>query len=513
MGLNYVFKIPLFPPNDFNFLMTHFSSSILNALYSKRNKLILGALLLALVYFANPFGVSDHAAKTIAISTLMIFWWLTESLPMPVVALIPLLLFPLFNILNIEKTAQSYANPIIFLFMGGFMLGMAIEKWNLHKRIALGIVKMTGTSGDRIIIGFILATGFLSMWLSNTATTIMMLPIAASIIQVMKVHHQGEGNIQNFSLVLMLVIAMASNMSVGTIIGTPPNIAYVSHIYSEFHYEINFIDWMKVCTPLSMALMLAMYLILVKWLYPNHIQSNPATKSLIHAQYRDLGKFSPAEKRVSAIFCLTSLLWISKDLINKIIPNTRIDDTMIGIFCIILLFAIPSGMKSEDNENSDSLLEWSDSRKMSWGILLLFGGGIALGKGLEEAKLIEALGSWLAQYSSHGFILVLVVTTLSIFISEVTSNVAQVIIFAPVVSSLAIAIGMHPLMLGIPMTMAASCASMLPMGTPPNAIAFSSGYIKLKDMTYAGFIMNIVSIILISVFCWFLIPLFIKNPF
>lgn len=480
---------------------------------SKSTKILFGLFLATLFYAINPVGVSELANKTLFVSILMISWWITEALPMPVVGLVPLVLFPLMKILNIEKTAEAYANPIIFLFLGGFMLGLAIEKWNLHRRIALSIVQMTGTSGDRIIIGFIIATGLLSMWLSNTATTIMMLPIALSIIHVMKQNHSGEGNLANFSLVLLLVIAMASNMSVGTIIGTPPNIAYVSHIQNQFQHQIGFMEWMMVCTPLSIALMTAMYFVLVKWLYPNHIKANKDTKELIHNQYKELGKFSKAEKRVFIIFISTSLLWISRDLVNKIHPNFQLDDTIIALMSTILLFAIPAGMKStEENLKSENLLEWEDSKKMAWGILLLFGGGIALGKGLEEAKLVQMLGNWLASYQINGFLLVVIITTLSIYISELTSNVAQVIIFAPVVSSLAIALDMNPLMLGIPMTMAASCASMLPMGTPPNAIVFSSGHIKLKQMAYSGLIMNIVSIILISVFCWFLIPIFIKSP-
>jgi sodium-dependent dicarboxylate transporter 2/3/5 len=476
-------------------------------------KILLGLFLAILFYALNPLDVSELANRTLFISILMITWWISEALPMPVVGLVPLVLFPLMNIMSIEKTAQSYANPIIFLFLGGFMLGLAIEKWNLHLRIALSIVKITGTSGNRIILGFIIATGLLSMWLSNTSTTIMMLPIALSIIQVVKKNHAGEGNIENFSLVMLLVIAMASNMSVGTIIGTPPNISYVSHIYSEYNYQINFVDWMMVCTPLSIALMVSLYLVLVKWLYPNHIKANADTKALIHNQFKDLGKFSKAEKRVFIVFISTSMLWIFKDLINKIHPNFQLDDTIIALLSTILLFAIPSGMKSESASSTENLLEWEDSKKMAWGILLLFGGGIALGKGLEEAKLVQMLGNWLATYAVNGFLLVVIVTTLSIFISELTSNVAQVIIFAPVVTSLAIAVGMHPLMLGIPMTMAASCASMLPMGTPPNAIVFSSGFIKLKQMAFAGFIINIVSIILISVFCWFLIPIFMNYTF
>jgi sodium-dependent dicarboxylate transporter 2/3/5 len=270
---------------------------------------------------------------------------------------------------------------------------------------------------------------------------------------------------------------------------------------------------MMVCTPLSIALMVSLYFVLVKWLYPNHIKANADTKALIHNQYKDLGKFSIAEKRVFIIFIMTSLLWMTRDLINQISPNFQLDDTIIALLATILLFAIPSGMKSESSSSTENLLEWEDSKKMAWGILLLFGGGIALGKGLEEAKLVQMLGNWLATYAVNGFLLVVIVTTLSIFISELTSNVAQVIIFAPVVTSLAIAVGMHPLMLGIPMTMAASCASMLPMGTPPNAIVFSSGFIKLKQMAYSGFIINIVSIILISVFCWFLIPIFMNYAF
>jgi sodium-dependent dicarboxylate transporter 2/3/5 len=485
--------------------MTHF--------YSKPAKIIIGIILATLFYSTNPLAISELANRTLFVAILMISWWITEALPMPVVGIVPLVLFPLLQIMKIEKVSEAYANPIIFLFLGGFMLGLAIEKWNLHRRIALSIVKLTGTSGDRIIIGFIIATGLLSMWLSNTATTIMMLPIALSIIHVMKQNHSGEGNLANFSLVLLLVIAMASNMSVGTIIGTPPNIAYVGHIKAQFNHQIGFMDWMVVCTPLSILLMVTMYFILVKWLYPNHIKSNSETKALIHDQYIELGKFSTAEKRVFIIFISTSLLWITKDLINKIHTNFQLDDTIIALMSTILLFMIPSGMKSETESSTENLLEWEDSKKMAWGILLLFGGGIALGRGLEEAKLVQMLGNWLATYAINGFLLVVIVTTLSIFISELTSNVAQVIIFAPVVTSLAIAVGMNPLMLGIPMTMAASCASMLPMGTPPNAIVFSSGHIKLKQMAYSGFIMNIVSIILISIFCWFLIPIFMNHKF
>ncbi|MBK9569741.1 MAG: DASS family sodium-coupled anion symporter [Chitinophagaceae bacterium] len=470
--------------------------------------LFAGIAVSLLLYFVNPFCVSPGAAKVLAIAGLMISWWVTEALPMPVVALLPLILFPLLGISSLEATATPYANPIIFLFMGGFMLGLAIEKWNLHKRIALNIVRITGTSGDRIVLGFILATGLLSMWLSNTATTMMMFPIALSVIHVMKENHKGEGNIANFSLTIMLVIAYASNIGgIATIIGTPPNVAYVGYIQKKYNYSVDFVNWMLICTPLAILMLATLYWVMVKWLFPNRIKSDDSTKQLIQNEVQQLGPLSVAEKRVLFIFIGTAFLWITRGIINDAQDWFKLDDTIIAIMCAIALFICPSG--SDDPQN-DSLLEWSDTSKMAWGILLLFGGGICLAGALEKAGLMQQLGQWLAQFSGNQFLLVLVVVTVSLFISEVMSNVAQVIVFAPVVSSLADAMGMNPLLLGIPMTLAASCAGMLPMGTPPNAIVFASGHIKLRQMTKAGFVMNIISVILITLFCWFLLPFLMK---
>jgi sodium-dependent dicarboxylate transporter 2/3/5 len=470
--------------------------------------LLAGIAISLLLYFVNPFAVPPAAAKVLAIAGLMITWWVTEALPMPVVALLPLILFPLLEINTIKATAALYGNEVIFLFMGGFMLGLAIEKWNLHKRIALNIVRITGTSGDRIVLGFILATGLLSMWLSNTATTMMMFPIALSVIHVMKENNRSEGNIKNFSLTIMLAIAYASNIGgIATIIGTPPNVAYKNHIRETYNYEIGFADWMLVCTPIAIVLLAALYVVMVKWLFPNRIKSDDGTKQLIQSEINQLGLLSVAEKRVLIIFVCTALLWILRKIINDAQAFFELDDTMIAVICAVALFICPSGSKDEKN---DSLLEWGDTSKMAWGILLLFGGGIALAGAMEKAGLMQQLGVWLGEFSGNGFILLLIIVTVSIFISEVMSNVAQVIIFAPVVSSLADALQMNPLMLGIPMTLAASCASMLPMGTPPNAIVFSSGYIRLKQMTKTGLVMNIISIILITLFGWFLLPLLLK---
>jgi sodium-dependent dicarboxylate transporter 2/3/5 len=467
-------------------------------------------------YFINPFDVDKKAATVLAIAGLMITWWVTEALPMPVVALLPLILFPVLHVGEIKPVASNYTDPVIFLFMGGFMLGLAIEKWNLHRRIALSIVKLTGTSGNRIVLGFILATGFISMWISNTATTMMMFPIALSVIHVMKDSNEGSGNFRYFNLALMLSIAYASNFGgIATIIGTPPNVAFVGFFEKKYNTNIDFIDWMLLCLPVALLLMFALYLVLTKILFPNHIRSSAAARQHINGELLTLGPLSVSEKRVLVIFSGTALLWIFKDLINASQSLIKLDDTIIALIGAVALFICPSGMvhrsekadeQNEENGMGGSLLEWGDTKKMAWGILLLFGGGLALAGALEKAGLIQQLGEWLSTFAGGGFMLVLMVTVLSIFISELMSNIAQVIVFSPVVCSLADAIGMNPLLLGLPMTLAASCASMMPMGTPPNAIVFASGHIKIKEMMKAGLVMNLVAIILIALFCRFLLP-------
>ena len=358
--------------------------------------LLAGIAVALLLYFLNPFAVDDNADKVLAIAGLMITWWVTEALPMPVVALLPLILFPLLHIAKLDDTAAPYANPVIFLFMGGFMLGLAIEKWNLHRRIALNIIRITGTSGNKIVLGFILATGLLSMWLSNTATTMMMFPIALSVIHVMKENHKGEGNLSHFSLTIMLAIAYASNIGgIATIIGTPPNVAYVGYIektYPAIH--VNFINWMLICTPLAILLLMSLYVVMVKWLFPNKIKSDDGTKQFISNELTQLGPLSTTEKRVLAIFAGTALLWITRGIINNSQSLIKLDDTIIAVMCAVTLFICPSGVHrpSQADESNDSILEWSDTSKMAWGILLLFGGGISLATALENAGLIQQLG-------------------------------------------------------------------------------------------------------------------------
>jgi len=472
-------------------------------------------------YYINPFSVEKNASVVLAIASLMITWWIGEALPMPVVALLPLILFPLLHLNDIKTVAANYTDPVIFLFMGGFMLGLAIEKWNLHRRIALGIIKITGTSGNRIILGFILATGLISMWISNTATTMMMFPIALSVIHVMK---EGgvTGNHKHFNLALMLSIAYSSNFGgIATIIGTPPNVYFVGFFEKKYNTNIGFMEWMMLAMPIAILLMLTLYLILTRVLFPNRMKSNETARNFINEEYNQLGPVSVAEKRVLIIFLITALLWIFKDLINKVQVAFQLDDTIIALIGGLSLFVFPSGIRRQpdnlsevdEHEFGGSLLEWSDTRKMAWGILILFGGGISLAATMEKVGLIQQMGEWLSQFGGSNFLLLLMVTVLSLFISEVMSNIAQVIVFAPVVCSLADAIGMNPLILGVSMTLSASVASMMPMGTPPNAIVFASGHIKIKDMMRAGFVVNIVAIILITLFCWYILPLIMSAVF
>ena len=474
----------------------------------KNQILILTSVLVCLFsYYLNPFHLETSAKVVLSVSILMILLWISDALPMPIVAVIPLILFPIFKINSIEHTAKSYANPVIFLFFGGFMLGLAIEKWNLHKRIAMNIISKTGTKGDKIVLGFIIATGLLSMWLSNTATTMMMYPIALSVISVVGQTKQQYANYAFFNLTLMLSIAYAANIGgIATIIGTPPNVAYVGYFQSKYHENINFTDWMMVCTPIALILLWALYIVMVKWLYPSHIKSSESFEIMLSEEKKALGKMSEPEKRVLVVFIFTALLWIFRSLINDLQSWFKLDDTIIAVIAAVLLFIIPSGVKNADI-GEKPILEWSDTSRMAWGILLLFGGGICLAEAMENVGIISMLGHWLGQNTTNLFTLILLISILSIFISEVMSNVAQVIVFAPVVSAMAENMGINPLLAGIPMTLAASCAGMLPMGTPPNAIVFASNHIKIKDMIKVGLVMNIISIIVITLFAYFIVPL------
>jgi solute carrier family 13 (sodium-dependent dicarboxylate transporter), member 2/3/5 len=338
------------------------------------------------------------------------------------------------------------------------------------------------------------------MWLSNTATTMMMYPIAASVITVVGSNRKEHGNVHNFSLCILLSIAYASNFGgVATIIGTPPNVAFAAYISEKYNYSIGFAEWMKIGLPVAVILLLSLYFVLTKWLYPSGLKKDELTSMHIRQELDSLGPMSVAEKRVLYVFLFTASMWILKDLINAI-GVIKLDDTMIALIGASLLFMIPSGMGKQEDQQ---VLLWSDTSRVAWGILLLFGGGIALAAALEKAGLIQMLGTWIAGYAgANMLLLIFIITIVSLFISEVMSNIAQVIVFAPVIGGISDALGISPLVLGIPMTLAASCASMLPMGTPPNAIVFASGQVPMRSMLKAGFVMNLIAVVLITIVCY-----------
>ncbi len=472
-------------------------------------------LLLLLFYFINPLNLEIKALKVIVVGLFMISLWILEWIPMPVVALIPLFVFPIWNIESIQDISKHYADPIIFLFMGGFFLALAIEKWNLHQRIALNILKKTGGNGNQILLGFMISTFVISMWISNTATTMMMFPIALSVLKVMSKSYD-KSTLGNFSTAILLSIAYASNIGgLSTIIGTPPNTAYVGFMADHMNINISFFQWFLFCFPLAVLILIALYLAFTKWLFPNDIKANAKTDSFISSKLLDLGPWTTAEKRVFIVFICTATLWMTKDLIVNLL-SIPINDTIIAIMGAFALFCLPSGMKpntnseinvdEEENVNHfNNILNWKDTSKMAWGILLMFGGGLALAKAMENAGVMKMIGEGISNYApDNRFLLIMLVATVSIFLSEVMSNIAQVIVMAPILASLAIALQIPPIILGIPMTLAASCAGMLPMGTPPNAIAYSSGLIPLKSMLRAGLVLNLFSIVIISLFSYFI---------
>jgi sodium-dependent dicarboxylate transporter 2/3/5 len=466
---------------------------------------VVGILSYIFIGYFNIFGLEANQSFTLSIAALMICWWITESVPMPVVALLPVILFPMHGLLKMEEVLHPYSNSVVFLFMGGFFLGLAMEKSNLHRRIALTIIQFTGTRPNTIILGFMLSTAFISMWISNTATSIMMLPIAGSVITLFEQKYKGNGNLNYFSLVMMLSIAYASNIGgISTLIGTPPNVVMSAYLKETFQYEVSFLQWMMVCTPLALCLLLVMYILLVYVIYPNRIKDTQMSSDIIKHELSALGPMNRNEKLVLVIFFFTVFRWVFRSVLDQWIPAVSMDDTGIAIFSSVLLFLIPAGNIREYK----TVLTWNDTKKLPWGILLLFGGGLSLANAMEKAGIMHEIGQWIHAYSSvHLFVFILLITLVAVFISEFMSNVALVMVFVPVVGTMAKAMQINPLLFTIPLTLGASCAFMLPMGTPPNALVFSTGKIKVAQMAKSGLLLNLISAVMISIFSYFFIEL------
>lgn len=474
---------------------------------SKQIGFIAGPLLFVLIFWLLPnHFISPSALYVLGLMAMMVCWWISEAAPVAVTALLPLVLFPAFGVMNMTEAATPYANSSIFLFMGGFMIALGLEKHKLHERIALNLIRLTGTSGNGIILGFSLSTGLLSMWISNTATAMMMLPIAISVIELLKnarneeVRNSNEKQEKNFALGLMLCIGyMASIGGMATVIGTPPNTVFAGFAKQFYNNDMEFGKWMLIGLPVAILLGTSCYLLIVHVLYPNHLKQVHGSNLLIQQRLISLGKISTAEKRVLIVFVLTATGWILQLPINQLLGKEILNDTNVAMCGGLLMFLVPLNFSKYE-----FLLNWDDTRRLPWSILLLFGGGICLAKGMESSGIIKMIGESISSANSLSkWVLLLGLITLTVAITEIMSNVALVTIFIPVVFALAEGFNMNPILLGLPVTFAASSSYMFPISTPPNAIVFASGHIKMKEMIKAGFILNLASILIIFLLSWF----------
>jgi sodium-dependent dicarboxylate transporter 2/3/5 len=471
----------------------------------QRVGLVLGPVLCALVLvLPAPAGMAAAAWDVTAVAALMAVWWATEAIPVPVTALIPLLLFPLLGLGSAGEAAAPYANPLIFLFLGGFMIALAMERWNLHRRIALNVVRRVGAHPLAIVAGFMAATAGLSMWVSNTATTMMMLPIAASVIAVFLAEEaESDGpQARNFATACMLGIAYAASIGgLATLVGTPPNALLAAFMSQSHGLDIGFAAWMGVGLPVTLALLPLAWLVLTRVVYPFDLPHAREAAGVVDRAHAEMGQISRPELRVAAVFALVAGLWIFRPLLSGLPGLGGLTDPGIAILGGVLLFLIPSGA------GSGFLLDWEWAKKLPWGVLILFGGGLSLAAAASRTGLAQWIGDSLAGLGAWPLLgLAAVVTVVVILLTELTSNTATTAAFLPVVASIAVATGADPLMLAAPAALAASCAFMLPVATPPNAIVFASGHVTIPQMVRAGAVLNLVAAAAISLLPWLLLP-------
>ncbi len=472
-------------------------------LKTKNIGLFLGPLSFVLIlFFFHPEGLNRQANAVLASTAWVSIWWITEVIPIAVTSLLPIILFPLSGAMELSSTTASFGHKYIFLYMGGFIIAIAIEKWNLHKRIALNIIYLVGSNIKRIILGFMLATAFLSMWISNTATSVMMLPIGLAVINEFNTRLSKKDQDNSFGKALMLSIAYSASIGgVATLVGTPPNIVFAGVVLETYNYEITFFNWMIFGLPVSLFLLFICWKYLTNFAFSFKKNEFPGGKEEILKLKQELGPISYEEKMVGVIFALTAFCWITRSFfIQKFMPE--IDDTIIAIFFGIILFLIST--KSKDRK----LINWNEAVKMPWGVILLFGGGMALAKAFE----ISGLAIWLAEQmialkGLNLFIILIFLIAAVNFLTEITSNLATTAMLLPVLASIAILLEVHPFIIMTGATIAASCAFMLPAATPPNAVVFGSGYLRIPDMVKAGILMNLFSIIFLALMVFYILPI------
>ena len=485
---------------------------------SRKIGLYLGPLLFILTrFFLEAEGLSNQANAVLASTLWIAIWWITEAIPIAATSLLPIILFPLSGALPLADTTSSFGHRFVFLYLGGFILALAIQKWNLHKRIALNIIMVVGTNVQKIILGFMVATAFLSMWISNTATAVMMLPIGIAIIKQMKdLKNSPEDENLIFGKALMLSIAYSASIGgIATLIGTPPNLVFAGIIQEVYNIEISFLKWFQFGFPISILLLAISWIYLTKVAFKFKQNEFNEGKEEINRQLEELGPISYEEKIVLSVFVVTGLAWILRTyLLNKFIPN--LDDSIIALISGISLFLFQANNQEGKNEK---IMNWEDAVKLPWGILLLFGGGLAIAQGFQSSGLANWIAENLTQLNGFSlFIILLVLITAVNFLTEITSNLATTAMLLPILAPTAVILGVHPYLLMVGATLAASCAFMLPVATPPNAIVFGSNYLKISDMVRVGILMNIISIIIIFMMVYFILPILwnfnaFQNPF
>ncbi|SPJ34836.1 SLC13 family permease [Kushneria phyllosphaerae] len=446
-----------------------------------------------------PQGMSGSAWHCIGLALLMATWWSTEAIPIPATSLLPIILAPAMGIGSLKDVTSAYADPIIYLFLGGFLLGLAMQRWNLHRRIALRILIIVGSDPKRQIGGFMLATGFISMWVSNTATAIMMLPIGTSVIALLSTSNESE--VRRYATTLLLAIAYSASIGgVATLIGTPPNALLAGYLSNNQNIDIGFAQWMIVGLPVSIAMMLLAWWWLTREDFD--LGQGDAGDNLLKEELAKLGAMSSAEKRVGIAFLVAAAAWIVRPLLNNL-GLDWLSDTTIAMTVGIGLFLTPSGTSKKEK-----LMDWESSSSLPWGVLLLFGGGLALAGIIQSSGLASWIAEQLSLFSVFPLVgLIAVVVLVIIFLTEVTSNTATAAAFLPLLGALAISLGLSPLLITVPAAIAASCAFMMPVATPPNAIVFATGQMKIQSMIRAGLFLNLAGTVIITLLVYMLVSL------
>ncbi len=476
---------------------------------SQKVGLYLGpALLVIMLLTGAPDGLPDKAWMTASIGILMAVWWATEAVPIAVTALLPIVLFPMFGIASIQDTVPPYANKVIFLFLGGFIVAFAMQRWNLHRRIALTVLQYTGGNGRSLVGGFMLASALISMWVMNTSTTMMLLPIAISIITVI---HKTVGSLdeqgrEDFQFSLLLGVAYGATIGgMATLVGTAPNAMFAAFMLENYGTSINFANWMLVGLPLSALMLPFAWIALTRWVFKVDFVTSDEGRATLRNMKLEMGSISVPEIRVAIVFTVMASTWVLRPVLIKIPALAALDDSLIAIAGAILLFLVPSGEKSDP-----LLLRWKFAERLPWGVLLLFGGGLTLANAVSRTGLAEWLGSSLHAVGTLPLVVIVIVAaTLIIFLTELTSNIATTATFLPVVGAIAIEAGYDPIVLAVPVTLAASCAFMLPVATPPNAIVFGSGLLTIPKMVRAGLALNLIGVVLVSIIAVYVAPIFL----